>query len=523
MTGVAVAAPSQAAVDAALAVGDAGGNAVDACIAALVVSTVTEFGIVGPMGGGFVNVWAPGREAVVIDGNVEMPGRERDPGRLGGGIERFVCDYFGPLVVYGGPGTVGTPGMFAALDRAHRRWGALPWREVVQPAAHVAREGYAMGPAAAFWLNRSGPHHFGWDPECVAFLRQGPGSRLPVAGQIMRSSPLAASLEAVAADGVATLYTGELAHAIAADMDERGGLLGLADLAAYEVVERPALRARVGRFDVATNPAPSIGGPVLAALLRTAQASQNGGRVSPADIIEALRVVLGYRWAVIDHADDLEAAGHELMALLESDGPAGLGSLAGLSSSPDTIHVSAVDADGLAVSITTSCGYCSGYMTPGTGLMFNNALGEPELNRRGFHVLPPGSRMPSNMAPTTARGDDGSVLSLGTPGADRITTALFTVLTSLALNGDTLEQAVLHPRIHLGITDDGLRLDIEGDEAAEHAAATAARRYGLAVSRHEGLTMYFGGVGAARVDANGALDAVGDPRRAAVVGVTPAR
>ncbi|MDO5699024.1 MAG: gamma-glutamyltransferase [Dermatophilus congolensis] len=514
MTGVAVAAPSQAAVDAALAIGEAGGNAVDACIAALVVSTVTEFGIVGPMGGAFVNVWAPGEDAVVLDGNVEMPGRGREPERFGEGIQRFECDYFGPLVVHGGPGTVGTPGMFKALDIAHRRWGALPWREVVLPAAHVAREGYRMGPAAAFWLSRSGPHHFGWDDECVAYLRQGPGGDLPVAGQNMRSSDLATSLEAVARDGVDTLYTGELAHAIAADMDVRGGLLGLADLAAYEVVERRALRARVGRFDVATNPAPSIGGPVLAALLRTLQASRDGGRVSPGDVIDALRLVLGYRWGVIDHADDLEAAGHEMMRLLDEHGPDGLI----LSNSPDTIHVSAVDADGMAVSITTSCGYCSGYMTPGTGLMFNNALGEPELNRRGFHVQPPGSRMPSNMAPTTARSDTGSVLSIGSPGADRITTALLTVLTSLALNGDTLEQAVLHPRIHLGITDEGLRLDLEGDAEAEAAAASAAAAHGLQVARHEGLTMYFGGVGAAYVSADGTLAAVGDPRRAAITG-----
>ncbi len=512
MSGVAVAAPSQAAVDAALAVGEAGGNAVDACIAALVVSTVTEFGIVGPMGGGFVSVWAPGQDPVVIDGNVEMPGRGREPERLGAGIERFECDYFGPLVVYGGPGTVGTPGMFAAIDRAHRRWGEVPWAEVVRPGAHVAREGYRMGPAAAFWLSRSGPHHFGWDPSSVAFLRQGPGGALPVAGQVMRSSELATTLETVATHGVSTLYTGEIAHAIAADMDARGGLLGLADLAAYEVVKRPALHARVGQYDVAINPPPSIGGPVLAALLRVLQASGGGGRVSAGDVIDALRLVLGYRWGVIDHADDLEVAGFEMMRMLDLAGPDGLV----LSNSPDTIHVSTVDSEGMAASITMSCGYCSGYMTPGTGLMFNNALGEPELNRRGFHVLPPGSRMPSNMAPTIARGDDGSTLSLGSPGADRITTALLTVLTSFALNGDSLERAVTHPRIHLGIVEDGLRLDIEGDEEAEAAAAAS----GLDVARHEGLTMYFGGVGAAYLQADGSLDAVGDPRRAAVTGFT---
>ena len=250
-------------------------------------------------------------------------------------------------------------------------------------------------------------------------------------------------------------------------------------------------------------------------MLRTLEQHHAKGRFSSSDLIETLRLVLGYRWAVVDMAEDLVEAGNELIRLLEHDGPEGLALVSNdPRTSPDTIHVSVVDADGLACSITTSCGYCSGYMTPGTGLMFNNALGETELNRRGFHAAAPGTRIASNMAPTTARTDAGAVLSLGTPGADRITTALLQVLARLAFDGASLEEAVLHPRVHLALEDSGLELRVEADEEAEAAAAAS----GITTRRSEGLTMYFGGVGAAGL-MDGELQAVGDPRREAVVGI----
>ncbi|STD04940.1 Gamma-glutamyltranspeptidase precursor [Dermatophilus congolensis] len=512
MTGVAIAAPSPAAVEAATAVSADGGNAVDAAIAAVCVATVTEFGITGPMGGGFINVWQPGHEPVVIDANAEMPGRGITADRLGRGLRRFDFDYFGPVTLYGGHASVGTPGLFAGLGHAHRRWARLPWHALINNAAVVARDGFPLGASAAFWLDRAADHLFGWNAECVDYIRQAPDRSRPVAGQIMRSSNLARSFETIARDGVSTLYTGEIAHVITEDMAANEGLISWEDLAAYRVIERPALRARIGEYDVATNPPPSIGGPVLAACLRTLEHRRTGDRISAADIIETLRLVLGYRWSVIDLAEDLTEAGSELIRLLDEAGPQRLSLL---SSSPDTVHVSVVDADGMACSITTSCGYCSGYIAPGTGLMFNNALGEAELNRRGFHSMPPGTRIASNMAPTTAHTDAGAVLAVGSPGADRITTALFQVIAALAFDKASLQEAIVHPRIHLAAEAEGVVLRLEAHPAAEKAAQAS----GLPVILSEGLTMYFGGVGAAARDCDGILHAVGDPRRQAATAV----
>jgi len=153
-------------------------------------------------------------------------------------------------------------------------------------------------------------------------------------------------------------------------------------------------------------------------------------------------------------------------------------------------------------------------MTPGTGLWLNNCLGEPELNRSGVHALPPGERLPSNMAPTVGRSADGAVLAIGSPGADRITTALAQVLASYVNGGRTLADAIAAPRLHV-------RLAGEGTVVVEHERDLALPDLPWPTSAHEPAAMYFGGVGAALRAGDGTLQAAGDPRRAAVVAVGP--
>ncbi|WP_226344469.1 gamma-glutamyltransferase [Agilicoccus flavus] len=509
---VAVAAPGHDPVDAALSVAAAGGNAVDAAVAAVITATVTEPGLVSPMGGAFVNVWAPGDEPVVVDGNVEMPGRAAAAERFTHGVDAHETGYFGGLTIYGGAGTVATPGMFAALDRASGRWGVLPWAEVMAPAIDVARRGFRLGGASAYYLGTAGDTLFAADPETKAYLRQ--DGTLPVMGQTLLSPQLAATFETIAADGVSTLYSGELARLLAADLAGRGGLLGLADLQEYRTVTRPALRSRLHAWDIAANPPPSVGGPVLTTMLRLlADRRRTRGATDASDVVDIQRTVLGYRYRAIDRAHDLETAGRELLELLDTLGPAGLEAVC---SSPETIHVSVVDSDGLACAITTSSGYGSGVTVPGTGLMLNNALGEPELNRRGLHALRPGTRLASNMAPATARRDDGAVLAIGSPGADRITTALFQVLGGVCLDDHPLQEAIDAPRAHVVLDGDGsAHLEYEpGVGLAEIAAAT-----GMRAVAHERLAMFFGGVGACLRHPDSALEAAGDPRREAATGV----
>ena len=510
---VAIAAPGPSAVEAGRAVTAAGGNAVDAAIAAIVVASCTEPGIVSPMGGAYVNVWSPNEGPQVIDGNVEMPGRGRAPDRFGNGVWEVHMAYGGGTTVFGGPGSVAVPGMFAALAEASARWGRLPWLELLVPAAHVLRAGYGLGTAAAYYLTFSRPELFGQDAQTVAFLRQ--CGVTPTAGALLRDPDLAATLDHIGRTGAQDLYTGELGHALAADMDERGGLISTEDLADYRTITRPAVSCRLGDWELGVNPPPSIGGPVLAAMTRLLQARRDQrGRTDAHDIIDIQRSVLGHRRSHLDCAEDLGDAGAELLELVAGQRADGL---AAMSTSPETIHVSTVDADGLACAITTSAGYGSGVTVPGTGLMLNNALGEPELNARGLHALPPGRRLPSNMAPTTGRRTDGSKLAIGSPGADRITTSIFQVLDGLCLRHLPLQEAIDAPRLHV-------QLDAAGEPTVRFERAgdlpRAAADSGLATLAHEPVTMWFGGVGATLRHAAGALEAAADPRRAAAVGVS---
>ena len=174
------------------------------------------------------------------------------------------------------------------------------------------------------------------------------------------------------------------------------------------------------------------------------------------------------------------------------------------------------DADGGACSITSSYGYGSGATVPGTGLWLNNCLGEHELNRGARPE--PGQRLPSNMAPTVGRRDDGAVLSIGSPGADRITTALLQVLASFAHGGVSLQEAVDRPRLHLQHLEDETgvaRLQLEAEEDLPLPTAD------LPVRLHHPHSMYFGGVGAAVRLPSGQVEAAADPRRAGAALVSP--
>jgi gamma-glutamyltranspeptidase/glutathione hydrolase len=153
-----------------------------------------------------------------------------------------------------------------------------------------------------------------------------------------------------------------------------------------------------------------------------------------------------------------------------------------------------------------SAGYGSGVMAPGTGIWHNNCIGELELNRRGFDVGPPGTRLPSNMAPTVARRRDGTVLAIGSPGADRITTALVQSLFNHLHLGMDLQEAVDHPRAHVEFTASGPPLACEPVLPLE--LVTMPTRV------FPERSMFFGGVAAAQWDPLHGFAAGADPRRA---------
>lgn len=486
MTALAVAAPNEAAADAGERVARAGGNAVDAAVAAALVTMVNEVGLVSLSSGGFVTVQPPGDATpYTVDGWMDMPGRGRT---LGGGTWDIHTEYGGGVDITIGPGSVAVPGSVAALEEAHRRDGRLPWREVVAPAVDVARGGFRLSAASRYYLEYVHDSIFGWDDASRAAVHDEQGELVT---DLVVVPDLAASLELVAAEGAAALHTGELARRVAADVLDRGGILGPDDLAAYAPIVRESLATRVGGWTLATTPPPSVGGVCVAAMLRLLDGRPDG-TWSDTDVelmVRVQRAVLGHRLEVLDHSADLTADAAAYLDLVDRS------SLA-LLESGSTAHCSATDADGRACAVTVSSGYFSGMLATGTGIWLNNSLGEQELNAGGLHGLAPGSRLRSNMAPTVGRHTDGSVLAIGSPGASRIATAITQVLAGFA-GGMGLQEAVHHARVH--VQDAGRPTEVVKRES------------------EEGLTMYYGGVIATLLRPDGRLVAAADPRREGAV------
>jgi gamma-glutamyltranspeptidase/glutathione hydrolase len=297
------------------------------------------------------------------------------------------------------------------------------------------------------------------------------------------------------------MHDGALAEALVADQAERGGLVTAADLSAYRPVLRDSLPLRAGAWSLRTNPPPAIGGPVLAAMLTLLGPRPAGpwGEDDVAHLIAVQRNVLTARRQRLDPADDRSAAALELLAGVGWSAPGW----------PSTAHISVVDEAGTSCALTTSHGYGSGATLPGTGLWLNNCLGEHELNRGGPST--PGTRLASNMAPTVGRRDDGAVLAIGSPGADRITTALLQDLASVAYGGASVQEAVDRPRLHVHVLVDDRSVRVEAEEDLPLPALY------LSVRRHPRHSMYFGGVGAALRLPDGTVHGAADPRRAGVV------
>ncbi len=402
-------------------------------------------------------------------------------------MRQVVTEYGGGVTIGAGHRAVANSGALQALSVARDRFGLVPWRRLVEPSARACREGYRIGAAAALYLAIVRDSLFGDDPEAHALVTGADGGPLEP-GETSVNADLADILDLLGAQGVSLFTTGAVGRVLVEDMAANGGLITRADLTAYEAVVRTPTMRTMGAWHIALNPPPSVGGPMLAAMLGQLARHEHW---TWAEVIDIQRKVLGYRLSVHDQSRDLDAAGHALLEAVERHG------LAGLPTSASTAHVSVPSmSDGNACAITMSSGYGAGMVIPGTGILLNNALGEPELNRLGLHAVAPGTRLASNMAPTTGRSATGAALAVGSPGADRITTALMQVLGRGLLRGDDLQHSIDAPRLHVRFMDDGL--PTRRARAVRRHRRRRSGRSGLPSHRYPGPHMYFGGVGRGR-------------------------
>jgi gamma-glutamyltranspeptidase/glutathione hydrolase len=481
----------------------AGGNAADAAVAAAAAVAVTEPLLSSIGGGGFALVRDPSGGAELIDYYDAMPGKGLPASAFGaGGSPQTVILKYGAGIrsIVGGASSA-VPGSLRGWEKLLARHGRLSLKETLAPAIMLARGGFELCRTAALWFRVAEEVLRLTDETRKHFYK---GERVYREGEEIRFPELADTLEAIGSAGVGLFYEGELARTISAYMLQMGGIITEEDLASYEAVVRKPMSVTYGAGAMYTNGPPSAGGPTLAQMLKVVSAYE----LATMPEAEYVRVMTGaMKLALRDRETaylDAEENGRVAERLTGEEYAAEQRRrIFSAFGSPHTTHVSCVDSEGLAVSITASMGYGSGLVVPTTGIPMNNTLGEPELNPRGFHALAPGERLISNMSPTVVSAEEGGVIALGSPGASRIPTAILQTVINVLDFGMTLEEAVLAPRFHA-----------EGDLFAyEVGARTANLDDYERVLTYESPNMFFGGVNAVRRTPDGRFEAAADPRR----------
>jgi gamma-glutamyltranspeptidase / glutathione hydrolase len=477
-----VAAGHPVSAEAGAAVLHAGGNAVDAAVAACLASWTAEPLLTGPGAGGYLLVAGAGETPTLLDFFVAAP----SAGQRAPLVPIDVSFGDANQVFHVGAAACGAYGTIAGLEEAARRWGWMPLAELAAPAADLARRGVALNAAQAYVFEILEGILLSTPGAAAQFA---PGGRALREGEVFASPELAATIERFGAEGGAPFYTGDVAEATVKCVADQGGTLTAADLAGYHAIAREPAQVTYRGRRVLTNPPPSAGGALLALALARLDATTGHAAPTAADLIDAMAVAQAARTAEFD-------AGLGEEGFLDRFVAAQLGS---------TTHISVLDGEGRACSVTCTNGEGSGLVVPGTGIHLNNIMGEEDLSPLGFFSAPPGRRMPSMMAPTVVLGEAGVELVLGSAGSNRIRSAILQTIVGAVDHRLPAREAVEAPRLHL----EGDTVYVEPGIAVDDAASA-----GRAVAPFRALNLFFGGVQAVERDpVSGVLTGAGDPRR----------
>jgi len=455
-----------------------GGNAVDAAVAVAFALAVVHpvAGNIG--GGGFMMV----RQH---DGTVHaLDFREVAPAAA---TRDMYVDSAGTVMQSSLTGhlAVGVPGSVAGLYEAHRRLGRLPWRDLLAPAIHLARDGHVLDGPRSRQIAREAERLARFPASHAQFLVDGVA---PAPETRFVQPDLARTLELVADSGAAVFYHGSIADLIVQEMKRGGGLITRQDLARYRAKWRDPIEILYRGYTIYTMPPPSGGGVTLAEILnvmegyapppfgsaplmhlqtealRRAYVDRNAFLGDPDFVSMPLGRLLAKWYARTLRAgiDPEHATPTAPVAVMRSEGT-------------ETTHFSIVDADGNAVSCTTTLNndFGSAVTVTGAGFLLNDEMddfstapGRPNLFglvQGEPNTIAPGKRMLSAMTPSIVLDTAGRLfLVLGSPGGSRIPTAVYQVLSDMVDQGMPLASAVAAPRLHHQALPDTLYLERDG-------------------------------------------------------------
>ena len=494
----AVAMPDTESADVAEQIINAGGNAVDAAVAAHFVLAVTEqeAGSIG--GGGFMLIWIDG-EAKFLDYREIAPlAAHRDMyldenGEADSGLSRY------------GHLSVGVPGTVAGLWAAHQAYGTLPWKDVVAPAIAYARDGYTVTADQASIAQRVVKRHAGKTNFGDYFSGM-------VEGAVFRQPELAAALQRIADNGPDGFYGGETADLIVQEMERGGGLITHEDLQRYQPVWREPLAGSWRDYTVLSAPPPSSGGFAVIQLLRIkdllAHEFEGHAWNSPQYIhlfAEIQKRVFADRAEYLGDPDYFDVPMDRLISdeylrqrALEVD-PHNISPLDSVQpglESMNTTHFSIVDKDGNAVANTSTLNlsFGSGVVVTGAGIALNDEMDDfsakpGALNAYGVvgnvaNEIQPGKKPLSSMSPTMLVRDGEVQLLAGSPGGSTIFSSVYHAIVNILDFGMTPREAVGATRIHHQLLDPGLITFSLGDEPLPEASISELSERGYRVEPH---------------------------------------
>jgi gamma-glutamyltranspeptidase/glutathione hydrolase len=461
-----------------------GGNAIDAAVATGFAMAVTH-PTAGNIGGGGFIVYRPASgEPTSYDFREVGPSRSSPEMWLTDGKYDFEKHHNSHL-------SVGVPGTVAGLHLAWKEHGSKPWKELVEPAIKLARDGFEVSHGLARSLASMIPEFKKYPASLAQFSKNGQPYE---AGEILKQPDLARTLTRIAEQGPAGFYEGETAALIEKEMRANGGLITMADLKAYQAKKRDVLKGTYRGYDIFGMAPPSSGGMAVIQMLNVLEgfdlkANGYGSAKNIHLTAEAMRRAFADRARYLGDPDfekDIPipmliskdyAAQQRKSINPDKASKSSTSSFTWTSESPETTHLSIVDAkrNAVAMTYTLEYGYGSRIVVPGAGFLLNNEMGDfnaaPGLtDERGLigttaNLARPGKRMLSSMAPTIIARDGQLFMVTGTPGGRTIINTVLTTILNVIDYGMNAQEAVDAGRMHHQWLPDRINLERYGFSA----------------------------------------------------------
>jgi gamma-glutamyltranspeptidase/glutathione hydrolase len=427
---------------------------------------------------------------------------------------------------------VGVPGSVAGLVEAQRRFGNLSLADVMEPAIRLARNGYALDESRSSGLQYAARRLIRFEGSRKTFLL--PDGRAPGEGTLFMQPDLARTLQAICDSGASVFYEGYIADLILVEMARGGGLISKDDLANYSAIWRDPVELSYRGHTIYSMPPSSSGGITMGQVLNILETFDSlpafGSPEHVHILAEAMRRSFSDRNHFLGDPAFVDIPVEHLLSkayaaaqsqTIHSERATPTSTLVpGRAESDQTTHYSVVDADGNAVSVTTTLngGYGSAVTVAGAGFLLNNEMddfasapGRPNmygLVQGEANAIEPGKRMLSAMTPSIVLDPDGLLLMvLGSPGGPTIITTVAQVISNVVDYGMTLSDAISAPRVHHQALPDQLYYERGG---LPPAAVTRLREYGHQVVERRGYSGQVAGI----IWADSMWIGVSDPRAA---------